>query len=478
SHTANSAEEAAPFVCFCTAPESEDPVTYYLDEPECQAAWSAETPMTTQEAVKAGYAVVDGGATKTLGSVTAIENILAINNQKWGKDKLKGVDRDNRPLFGFGNSTENRCLSTIKLGVQAGAQEGELSVHALGQGSGPVLLSVDTLRRLKAVIDFDSDLAVFRALDDSRVLKLARPGSAFQAWMCICRKSRDNTSHHRPLTGNGRIDGFVLHYTPVESLQTITPEHAPVQDRQQLLQADPLFSNVMSTAPVTKGAIEKMNKGQLQTHLQKLGEECPSQWGKAEIKARIYEVMEDLGEEIPSGRTRPPLATMMTEMNKASRKKAELVTYAEDKLGLMISPNMTIRQIQNAAIRKIYDLSPATDMDPVGFGRHSALTYGELMTSQPDYCKWVRTTADENGKESDYRLQRLAGWLENQTIKDQGEKIKQLMMAMEMMKEQMEALTPEPRRKKTEAMKSEGEITSPESFSMVSSSGKGQGHKS
>ena len=180
SQSANSAEESAPFVCFSTTPEQEDPVTYYLDEPECQAAWSAETPMTTHEAVKAGYAVVDGGATKTLGSVTAIENILAINHKKWGKDKLKGVDQANRPLFGFGNSTENRCLSTVKLGVQAGAHEGELSVHALGQGSGPVLLSVDTLRRLKAVIDFDSDLAVFRALDDSRVIKLARSQTGHQ----------------------------------------------------------------------------------------------------------------------------------------------------------------------------------------------------------------------------------------------------------------------------------------------------------
>ncbi|CAE7039700.1 unnamed protein product [Symbiodinium sp. CCMP2592] len=238
----------------------------------------------------------------------------------------------------------------------------------------------------------------------------------------------------------------------------------------------------MSTAPVTKGAIEKMNKGQLQEHLGKLGEECPTQWGKAEIKARICELVEELGQEIPSGRTRPPLATMMTEMNKGSRKKADL------------------------AIRKIYDLSPATGMDPVGFGRHASLSYEEIMKEWPEYCQWVLQTAHENGKESDYRLQRLAGWLRNQPTKeksypttkakarspatrspypatssgsheDQSEKIRQLTEAMEIMKAEMAALVPEPRRKKAEASKSEDEGISPDSFSMVSESGKGRGHK-
>ena len=262
----------------------------------------------------------------------------------------------------------------------------------------------------------------------------------------------------------------------------------------------------MATAPVTKGAIEKMNKGMLQEHLHKLGEECPPQWSKAEIKARIYEIMDDLGEEIPSGRTRPPLATMMTEMNKAARKKADLIQYAEDKLGLMISPNMTVRTIQNHAIRKIYDLSPATGMDPVGFGRHASLTYEEIMQEWPDYCHWLLQTARENGKESDYRLQRLAGWLRNQSPKeklypttkakarsvttqrsypaasseaseDQNEKIRQLTEAMEVMKAQMAALTPEPPRKKAETSKSEEGVISPDSFSMISESGKGRGHK-
>ncbi|CAE7028551.1 unnamed protein product [Symbiodinium sp. CCMP2592] len=180
TQAANSAEEEAPFVCFSTAPEEEHGCNYYSDEIEPQAAWSVATPMTTHDAVKAGYAVIDGGATKTLGSVTALENILAINHRKWGKNQLKEVDRGNRPLFGFGNSTENRCLSTIKLGVQAGNHEGELSVHALGQGTGPVLFSIDTLRRLKAVIDFDNDLAVFRALDENRILKLARSQTGHQ----------------------------------------------------------------------------------------------------------------------------------------------------------------------------------------------------------------------------------------------------------------------------------------------------------
>ena len=84
------------------------------------------------------------------------------------------MDSENPPSFSFGNSSTNRCLSTAKLMVSANGSPGELRVHTLNHGQSPILLSVETLRKVGAVIDFSADLAVFRRLDPSRIIPLTR----------------------------------------------------------------------------------------------------------------------------------------------------------------------------------------------------------------------------------------------------------------------------------------------------------------
>ena len=136
--------------------------------------------ISTADAVRQGKAVIDGGATRTLASVTAMEHIMAINAQKKGNNGILGVNLQERPTFGFGNGSENRCASTIQLQVQANDRAGELKVHCLDRGSGPLLLSVEALRKLKAVIDFDADLICFRALDDKKLIQAERSQTGHQ----------------------------------------------------------------------------------------------------------------------------------------------------------------------------------------------------------------------------------------------------------------------------------------------------------
>ena len=121
--------------------------------------------ISTAEAVAKGKAVIDGGATKTLASIGAMERIMQLNNLKSGHSGLISVDTTERPVFGFGNKSEDRCSSTVQLRICADKKPGEVKVHCLDRGNGPMLLSIDTLRKLKAVIDFESDLVCFRALD-------------------------------------------------------------------------------------------------------------------------------------------------------------------------------------------------------------------------------------------------------------------------------------------------------------------------
>lgn len=103
-------EESAPFVCY-TETQGQD------------QAYVTGGGITTREAMEQGKAIIDGGATRTLGSVTAIESVMGLNQQSFGEDGLKKLDPSERPVFGFGNSSSDQCLSTAWLKVQAAGKE-------------------------------------------------------------------------------------------------------------------------------------------------------------------------------------------------------------------------------------------------------------------------------------------------------------------------------------------------------------------
>ena len=97
-------------------------------------------------------------------------------------------------------------------------------------------------------------------------------------------------------------------------------------------------------------------------------------------------------------------------MNQASRRKGDLQAFAQSELGLTINHNETVVQLQKACLTKIYMITEPSSEDPVAFGAHSNLNYGQVLQQEPQYCSWVATTAQEG--QCDYRLARLARWLE------------------------------------------------------------------
>ena len=155
----------APFVCFTENTEM---------------AMASGTLISTREAVEQGKAVIDGGATKTLGSVTALEQVMALNQAKHGVHGVQQVDPSERPVFGFGNSSRDQCLSTAKVKITADQRPGSLKIHTLDKGEGPILFSIESLRSLGAVVDFAEDLIVFRKLSDRKVIPLERSSTGHQ----------------------------------------------------------------------------------------------------------------------------------------------------------------------------------------------------------------------------------------------------------------------------------------------------------
>lgn len=133
-------QEEAPFIC-------------YLQDPVAEEGAMSAAEMSTADATRLGYGVIDGGATKTLASVAALEALVNQNLNKHQDGRVLQVDTTNQPLFGFGNSTKDKCLSTTTMGITADQKAGQLTVHTLDKGDGPILVSIATLRALKAVID-------------------------------------------------------------------------------------------------------------------------------------------------------------------------------------------------------------------------------------------------------------------------------------------------------------------------------------
>ena len=136
--------------------------------------------MTTTEAMNAGMAVLDGGATRAVGSVRALEALMQQNQNLKGHTGIGKVDPTERPTFSFGNSSVNQCLSTAEVQLEAGGHSGKMSVHTLNVGQGPILISVQTLRALGAVLDFSNDLVCFRGLDPTRIIPLQRSSTGHQ----------------------------------------------------------------------------------------------------------------------------------------------------------------------------------------------------------------------------------------------------------------------------------------------------------
>ena len=153
SSSSSRPKESAPFVCYVEA------TALHAQEPE-------DYKQTTAEAMQDGKGIIDCGATKSLGSVQALERVIQLS-----RNGVHKVDTADTPTFGFGNTTEDRCLSTVHLNLDAGGRPGVLKVHALDRGATPILLSIDTLKSLKALLDF-SDGTMVRGIDATRIVQL------------------------------------------------------------------------------------------------------------------------------------------------------------------------------------------------------------------------------------------------------------------------------------------------------------------
>ena len=122
-----------------------------------------------EEDIRAGKAILDCGATKSIGGMSAMEHL----GYQCDSGKVK-VDIRDRPWFTFGNGQRKQVSSKVTFPIMTGKKAGTVSIYALDVPNVPLLLSVDALVKMGAWIDFESGTAVFRKLDPTLVVHLER----------------------------------------------------------------------------------------------------------------------------------------------------------------------------------------------------------------------------------------------------------------------------------------------------------------
>ena len=138
----------------------------HVEEPS--TAWTSNgsiNKMTTQKAMRAGYGVLDPGATRTMGSITALEYARQASLVHQDADNIVEVDVEDQPRFNFADSESARCSSTCLTQLPVAECGMKLRVHALDKGSVPVLLSIETLKKMK---DYGNNEAVFVGINPQK----------------------------------------------------------------------------------------------------------------------------------------------------------------------------------------------------------------------------------------------------------------------------------------------------------------------
>ncbi|CAE7557684.1 unnamed protein product, partial [Symbiodinium microadriaticum] len=159
-------------------------------------------------------------------------------------------------------------------------------------------------------------------------------------------------------------------------------------------------------------AMDSMNKTDLVLHLRAYGEEPPEEWTKMELKQRIKDLM-DRGEmpAIKTSKERTPLQVATGELNKASRKKADLIKYVANEYQIEATSNDTIGTMQRKAMVKILERTTPVGSDVMGFGKFASRTYHDVWSTEINYVEWARQTEME-GDVSIY-LKRFIRWVKD-----------------------------------------------------------------
>ena len=124
-----------------------------------------------------GHAVIDSGATETVGSLPAIEDLMRFRFEVSGTPDHFAISDTPPRRFRFGNGSVGFSLSHVLIPQDLGANRVDLGVYSLDVEKVPILIGIRTLKALRTVLDCSQAVAVFAALDATVGVRLRRSAS-------------------------------------------------------------------------------------------------------------------------------------------------------------------------------------------------------------------------------------------------------------------------------------------------------------
>ena len=148
-----------------------------------------------------------------------------------------------------------------------------------------------------------------------------------------------------------------------------------------------------------------------------LGETAPLEWTVMELKTRVKELESEQGISRSEG-----LDPNATDDPRHGRRGQEGGSAGLPDGGAQHVASGKRDHGHPPAEGPPADLPPS---DPVTFGKYSNLTYQEVQSQDQEYCRWVMQTNREGS--ADYRLSRLAQWLEGNPVKREQDTTRETM---------------------------------------------------
>ena len=156
-----------------------------LPSPVVLAADDGAMAVHSASAERLRYAVLDTGATETVGSMDALQHILNLRVEMFGYEHVE-IDTSHRKFFKFGNGASDQSCSYVLLPQLVGNTIASLGVHAMNVPGIPMLIGIKTMERLGARIDVLTKTLEFQKIFPGVCIPLKR-GDNGHLLLDLCR---------------------------------------------------------------------------------------------------------------------------------------------------------------------------------------------------------------------------------------------------------------------------------------------------
>ncbi|CAE7943401.1 RE2 [Symbiodinium necroappetens] len=152
-------------------------ILYEVPYPEATFTVNAlESMWATSGQMYPGYAVVDSGATESVGSLEAIQAVMCRRRELYGVETVRICPNPHK-TFRFGDGEQLSAMSYVELPQKLHQREISFSVYSLDVPRVPILMSIRTLKKLGAIVDFGERTVCFCKIDRTIVIPLTETRS-------------------------------------------------------------------------------------------------------------------------------------------------------------------------------------------------------------------------------------------------------------------------------------------------------------